>query len=141
MKLVTSVVLFVLTLALGAALRADGISDSNTTTDGTSATVNAGQGEVFTCEDQSNSFSCTDTDGFTCYGFGNCSALGATGGALNLADFLDDYGYGPVQITPAGVPVSTPEPGILVLLIAGVASLIALRGIAQLIQKSMISSR
>jgi hypothetical protein len=99
---------------------ADGISDSNTTTDGTSVTVDAGQGEIFTCQDSSNSFSCIDTDGFTCYGFSNCSALGVTGGVPNLADFLDDYGYGPVQFVAGDPPVSTPEPGVLLLLCAGI---------------------
>ena len=73
-------VLVLLSLALGAAAKADTITDTNTTTDGTSAAVDAGQGETFTCQDSSNSFSCIDTDGFTCYGFGNCSTLGATGG-------------------------------------------------------------
>jgi hypothetical protein len=90
--------------------KADRISDSNTTTDGTSATVNAGKGEVLTCvfsTESTPNFSCSDPDGFTCYGFRNCSALGATGGVLNLADFLDEYGYGPVQVTQAGAPVLT----------------------------------
>ena len=57
LKLTCVAVLSVFAVALGAVARADGISDSNTTTDGTSATANTGQGEVFTCEDQSNSFS------------------------------------------------------------------------------------
>ena len=118
-KLTCVAVLSVFALALGAAVRADGITDSNTTTDGTSGTVNAGQGEVFTCEDQTNSFSCVDTSAFTCFGFDNCLALGATGGVLTLADFLDEYGSGPVQFT-AGAPVSTPEPGVLLLLCAGI---------------------
>jgi hypothetical protein len=114
------VVLFVFALALGAATKADTITDTNTTTDGTSGTVNAGQGEVFTCEDQTNSFSCVDTSAFTCFGFDNCLALGVTGGALTLADFIDDYGYGPVQFIAADQPVSTPEPGVLLLLCAGI---------------------
>ena len=82
--------------------------------------VDTGAGELFTCTDGTDYFSCVDTSAFTCYGFGNCSALGATGGALTLADFLDDYGYGPVQVTAAGTPVSTPEPGVLLLLCAGI---------------------
>ncbi len=88
-KLTCVAVLSVFALALGAAVRADGISDSNTTTDGSSGTVNAGQGEVFTCQDSSNSFSCIDTSAFTCFGFDNCLALGATGGALTLGAFLE----------------------------------------------------
>ena len=122
-KLTYVAVLFVFALALGAVARADGISDSNTTTDGTSGTVNAGQGEVFTCEDQSSSFSCMDTSAFTCYGFGNCLALGATGGAPTLADFLNEYGSGPVQFIAGEPPVSTPEPGVLLLLCAGITGL------------------
>jgi hypothetical protein len=113
-------VLVLLVLALGAAAKADTITDTNTTTDGTSVTVDAGQGETFTCQDLSNSFSCVDTSAFTCYGFGNCSALGATGGVLTLADFLNDYGYGPVQFVATDQPVSTPEPGVLLLLCAGI---------------------
>jgi PEP-CTERM motif len=133
MKLRTSVklkcvaVLFVFAVALGTVARADGISDSNITTDGTSATVDAGQGETFTCQDQSNPFSCTDTDGFTCYGWGNCSALGATGGAPTLADFLDDYGYGPVQFIAGESSVSTPEPGTLLLVGASLTGLFVWR--------------
>ena len=126
MKLTTSgkftgvVVLFAFALALGAVTKADTITDTNTTTDGTSVTVDAGQGETFTCQDSSNAFSCIDTDGFTCYGFGNCSTLGATGGVPTLADFLDDYGYGPVHFVAGDPTVSTPEPGVLLLLCAGI---------------------
>jgi hypothetical protein len=119
-KLTCVAVLSVFAVALGAVARADGISDSNTTTDGTSATVNAGQGEVFTCEDQSNSFSCIDETGFISYGFENCSALRATGGEPTLADLLNDYGYGPVQFIAGDPSVSTPEPGVLLLLCAGI---------------------
>jgi hypothetical protein len=109
-------VLFIIALAFGAVAHADGISDSNTTTDGTSATINAGQGEVFTCDIQTDSFSCVDTDGFTCYGWGNCSALGATGTAANLQEFILDYG----KVKPS---VTAPEPGTLLLLCAGFVTL------------------
>ena len=126
-KLTCVAVLSAFALALGAIAKADTISDTNTTTDGTSGTVNAGQGEVFTCEDQSNSFSCMDTDAFTCFGFDNCLALGATGSAMTLADFLNDYGYGPVQFIAGDAPVSTPEPGVIPLLLAAFLCLIVFR--------------
>jgi hypothetical protein len=125
MKLTTSVrlgpvVLVLLTFALGAATKADTITDTNVTVDSTSVTVDAGVGETFTCLDNAGDFSCMDESAFTCYGFGNCSALGATGGVLTLADFLDDYGYGPVQLVVGDPTVSTPEPGVLLLLCAGI---------------------
>jgi hypothetical protein len=127
MKLTTSVrlepvVLILLTFALGAATKADTITDTHVTVDSTSVTVDAGVGETFTCLDNAGDFSCMDESAFTCYGFGNCCALGATGGVPTLADFLDDYGSGPVQFT-AGAPVSTPEPGVLLLLCAGITGI------------------
>jgi hypothetical protein len=121
-KLTCVAVLSVFALALAATAKADTITDTNTTTDGSSGIVNAGQGEVFTCEDQSSSFSCIDTSAFTCFGFDNCLALGATGGALTLGAFLDEYASGPVQFT-AGAPVSTPEPGVLLLLCAEITGI------------------
>jgi hypothetical protein len=128
MKLTTSVrlgqvVLVLLTFALGAATKADTITDTNVTVDSTSVTVDAGVGETFTCLDNAGDFSCMDESAFTCYGFGNCCALGATGGAPTLADFLNDYGYGPVQFTAAGALVSVPEPGVLLVLCAGITGI------------------
>ena len=106
----------VLALALGTAAKADSISDTDTTVDSTSVGVDIGQGEIFTCSDSAVDFSCF-VDNFTCYGWGNCSALGATGGAPTLADFLENYDA--FQGIPAGPPVSTPEPGGLFLVCAG----------------------
>jgi hypothetical protein len=128
MKLTNSVrlepvVLVLLTFALGAATKADTITDTNVTVDSTSVTVDAGVGETFTCLDNAGDFSCMDESPFTCYGFENCSALGATGGTPTLADFLNDYGYGPVQFIAGEPPVSTPEPGVLLLLCAGITGL------------------
>jgi|GEM_PF-4568655 len=114
------VVLFVFALTLAAAAKADTITDTNNTTDSTSVAVDAGAGETFTCLDNAEDFSCVDTSAFTCFGFDNCLALGATGGAPTLADFLNDYGYGPVQFIAADPTVLTPEPGVLLLLCAGI---------------------
>jgi PEP-CTERM motif len=110
----------VLTLVFGALAKADSITDTDTTVDSTSVGVDVGQGEIFTCSDSAVDFSCF-VDNFTCYGWGNCSALGATGGAPTLADFLENY-YA-FQGIPAGPPVSTPEPGVLMLLCAGIAGI------------------
>ncbi len=117
-KLTSVVALVLLALALGTAVRADGITivDSNTTTDGASATVNAGNGEVFTCifsTELTPDFSCSDPDNFTCFGWGNCQALGATVGW---------------EIGPNGIPflappeppsIPTPEPSIALLSLIG----------------------
>jgi hypothetical protein len=114
-------VLILLALALGSAAKADSITDTSSTVDSTSVGVDIGQGEIFTCSDSAVDFSCF-VDDFTCYGWGNCSALGATGGAPTLADFLENYDA--FQLIPAEPPsVSTPEPGVLVLLCAGMAGL------------------
>jgi hypothetical protein len=108
--------LLLLTLAFGNLVRADSITDSNTTVDSTSVGVDVGQGEIFTCSDSAVDFSCF-VDNFTCYGWGNCSALGATGGAPTLADFLENYDA--FQGVPAEPSIVTPEPGVLVLVCAG----------------------
>ncbi len=114
-------VVLVLTLTFGASARADSITDTNTTVDSTSVGVDVGQGEIFTCSDSAVDFSCF-VDNFTCYGWGNCSALGATGGAPTLADFLENYDA--FQGIPAGPsPVLTPEPGVLLLLCGGIAGI------------------
>jgi hypothetical protein len=111
----------VLTLAFGAVAKADTITDTNTTVDSTSVGVDVGQGEIFTCSDSAVDFSCF-VDDFTCYGWGNCSALGATGGAPTLADFLENYdAFQSIAAEPPSV--STPESGVLVLLCAGMTGL------------------
>jgi hypothetical protein len=106
--------------ALGAAAKADTITDNNATVDSTSVGVDVGQSEIFTCSDNEVDFSCF-VGNFTCFGWGNCSALGATGGAPTLADFLENYDA--FQLIPASQPVSTPEPGVLLLLCAGMAGI------------------
>jgi hypothetical protein len=121
LKLGPAVALVLLTLALGSAAKADSITDTNTTVDSTSVGVDIGQGEIFTCSDSAVDFSCS-VDNFTCYGWGNCSALGATDGAPTLADFLENYdAFQGIPAEPPSVP--TPEPGVLVLLCAGMAGL------------------
>ena len=126
MKLIIAVrfwslaVLF-LSLALGAAAKADSITDTDTTVDSTSVGVDIGQGEIFTCSDSAVDFACF-VDNFTCYGWGNCTALGATGGAPTLADFLENYDeFQGIPAEPS--PVLTPEPGVLLLLCAGIAGI------------------
>jgi hypothetical protein len=116
LKLVPAVALVLLTLALGSAAKADSITDTNTTVDSTSVGVDVGQGEIFTCSDSAVDFSCS-VDNFTCYGWGNCNALGATDGAPTLADFLENYDA--FQGIPAEPSIVTPEPGVLVLVCAG----------------------
>lgn len=114
-------VVLVLTLTFGASARADSITDTNTTVDSTSVGVDVGQGEIFTCSDSALDFSCF-VDNFTCYGWGNCSALGATGEAPTLADFLENYdAFQGIPAEPSSVP--TPEPGALLLLCAGIAGI------------------
>jgi hypothetical protein len=110
---VVAVLIGILALALLASItHADSITESNTTTDGTSATVNAGQGEMFLCSLDAGAFSCTDTDKFTCYGWANCVALGATTGWVLS------------QGTPTEIAaVATPEPNSLMLLLAGLLAL------------------
>jgi hypothetical protein len=73
---VVAVILGILALALIAS--ADTLTEIYNTTDGTSVAIDAGQGETFLCSLDAGAFSCTDTDQFTCYGWGNCAALNAT---------------------------------------------------------------
>jgi hypothetical protein len=129
-KLTGVVALVLLALALGTVVRADGITvvDSNTTTDGASATVNAGNGEVFTCIFSTQlmpAFSCSDPDNFTCFGWDNCQALGATVGW---------------EIGPSGVPfvdqtpVLAPEPNLALLSLIGLLGL----GLRRSVKKSIV---
>ena len=111
----------ILALALGTAAKADSITDTNTTVDSTSVGVDIGQGEVFTCSDSAVYFSCF-VDNFTCYGWGNCSALGATDGAPTLADFLENYDtFQGIPAEPS--PIPTPEPNALLLLFVGMTAI------------------
>jgi hypothetical protein len=110
---VVAVILAILALALMASIaHADSITDTNTTTDGTSATVNAGEGETFLCSLDAGSFSCTDPDQFTCYGWANCTALNATSGWA-----LSETGS-PYQIEISSVETSVPEPSTALLMLA-----------------------
>ncbi len=103
MRLGPVMVLVLLVSSLPAVTKADSITDTDTTVDSTSVGVDVGQGEIFTCSDSAVDFSCF-IDNFICYGWGNCSALGATGGAPTLADFLENYDA--FQGIPAEPPLS-----------------------------------
>jgi hypothetical protein len=102
-------------LAIAFLASADALTETHTTTDGTSATVNAGQGETFLCSLDAGAFSCTDSDQqLTCYGWANCAALDAVGG------------FSPAEITGnTQSPVS--EPGSVLLLAIGL-SIVSLAG-------------
>ena len=90
------------------------------TSDFVSASVDAGAGKTFMCLDNPSSFFCVEQDdAFTCHGWSNCSALGATIDASGLEVFE------PIAFAtswPAGAPVSTPEPSSLLLPGLGVAA-------------------
>jgi hypothetical protein len=117
-----AVILVLLALATVRPANADTLTETNTTVDGTSVGVDIGRGETFTCSVSANQFSCF-AGTFICYGWGNCSALDATRGVPTLADFVDEFGDSPVQFIDTGEPVGTPEPGMLVLLCAGLMGL------------------
>ena len=110
---VVAVILGILALALIAS--ADTLTETNNTTDGTSATVNAGQGETFLCSLDAGAFSCTDPDKFTCYGWGNCAALDV------IVGFTLDAAGNPIPL--ADPLISAPEPNGLVLLATGLVVL------------------
>jgi hypothetical protein len=105
---IIAVILGILAVALIAS--ADTMSESNTTTDGMSVTVDAGAGQVFVCTDDASGFSCVDPQAFTCYGWANCDALDAVGGFT--------LGTGNT-VSPVG------EPNSFALLLVGLAALSA----------------
>ena len=118
-------VFLILTLTFSARrVSADSVTviDTNTTSDSISATVNAGNGEIFTCifsTELTPDFSCTDhPDNFTCFGFNNCEALGATPGWA-----LDSNGNPSLVEQP--ITGGVPEPPTILLLALGVVLLIA----------------
>lgn len=85
--------------------------DSNTTSDSTgSGSFDTGQ---FTCDTDPSNFFCTEGS-FTCYGWSNCDALGATDGTPNLTAFFSELdGNGDLADAPASAPTS--EPGSMIL--------------------------
>ena len=112
---VVAVILGILALALIAS--ADTLTETYNTTDGTSVAIDAGQGETFLCSLDAGAFSCTDTDQFTCYGWGNCAALNATTGwALS--------GGQPHPVEVADVSTAVPEPNSFMLLLTGLLALV-----------------
>jgi hypothetical protein len=112
MKLSIAVFAFLLITSLAAA---DGVAESNPTTDSMSAAVDAGVGETFLCSDL-QFFSCTTSDdSFTCYGWSNCEALGAP---------TDAPGFEVFEPADAVTPTAAPEPSSLVLLVSGLAVLL-----------------
>jgi len=89
---------------------ADSLTDTDTTSDGASAAVDAGAGQIFTCSGDPGDLSCVDPAGFTCYGLANCEALDVVTAA------------GPLD--PPSAPVPTPEPATLVLVASGLGALV-----------------
>ena len=117
MKVLFAAVLLAIAIPIA---RADGISDTNNTTDSISVGVNEGAGEVFTCTNllALDNFFCVDTDNFTCYGVSNCAALG-----VEVAIEIENGTF----VFPTDQPPSNvPEPTSLALASLGCAA-IALR--------------
>jgi len=96
-----------------------GLSDSNTTSD---STAPGSGGSQYTCSDNPQNFFCTEGS-FTCYGWSNCDALGATDNAPNLTAFLSSLD-GNDDPTNLPASVSTPEPPSLILLGSGLVMLL-----------------
>jgi hypothetical protein len=101
-----------------------GLTDSITISD----SIGSGsfEGSQFTCDTDASNFFCTEGS-FTCYGWSNCSALGATDGAPNLATFLDSDDTPEFATEDQGAPAPTPEPGSLILIGSGLGLLWAQR--------------
>jgi hypothetical protein len=97
------------------------LTDSVTTWDSTgSGSFDSSQ---FTCDTDPSNFFCTEGS-FTCYGWSNCDALGATDNAPNLTAFLSALdGNGDSTDPPA--PASTPEPAPLILVGSGLVILLS----------------
>jgi opacity protein-like surface antigen len=90
-----------------------GLIDSSTISDSIgSGSFDTGQ---FTCDSDASNFFCT-AGSFTCYGWSNCSALGATSDAPNLATFLDGGDAPELATGVQGATIPTPEPAPLILL-------------------------
>ncbi len=87
------------------------LTDSVTTWDSTGS--GSFESSQFTCDSDPSNFFCTEGS-FTCYGWSNCDALGATDGAPNLTAFLSELdGNGDLAHAPASAPTS--EPGSMIL--------------------------
>jgi hypothetical protein len=98
-----------------------GLTDSSTISD----SIGSGSFDTsqFTCDTDPSNFFCTEGS-FVCYGWSNCSALGATDGAPTLSVFLSTLdGNGNSSDAPAPAPTS--EPGSLILLGLGLVVLLS----------------
>jgi len=120
-------VLAVASLGTSRAVRATNynvsLTDSVTTWDSTGS--GSFESSQFTCDSDPSNFFCTEGS-FTCYGWSNCDALGATDGAPNLATFLSGAEFAGT-FTTDHPSTRTPEPASLVLLGSGFVLLLARR--------------
>jgi hypothetical protein len=124
MKLAIAVFAFFIAVSM---VQADGMADTNVTTDSVSAAVDAGKGEIFWCSNNPQDFFCVAAeDYFICYGWSNCNALGAIHDAPNPVVFLPPYVTGsfPTTVNEPAAPTKTPESSSLLLLASGLAGLI-----------------